>query len=205
MGRADEFGDRFAVTSSMGDTVLVHLASKAVPGIDVLFLDTGYHFIETIGTADAVEPCTDVNLLHDHAGADRGRAGRAVRQGPVHKTDPDLCCALRKVEPLNEALAAVRRVGHRRCAGPRRRPRHRPGGRLRRQARQGQGRPAGAPGPTRRSTRYIAENKVLVNPLRLRRLPVDRLRSVHPAGAPGEDARSGRWAGTDKTECGIHS
>ena len=56
------FGDRFAITSSMGDAVLAHLASTVAPGIDVVFLDTGYHFIETIGTRDAVEATLPVNL-----------------------------------------------------------------------------------------------------------------------------------------------
>src|ERR671910_90970 len=51
---AATFGERFCVTSSMGDAVLSHLAAKVVPGIDVVFLDTGYHFAETIGTRDAV-------------------------------------------------------------------------------------------------------------------------------------------------------
>src|SRR5690242_5844324 len=51
---AATFGDRFCLTSSMGDSVLAHLASRVVPGIDVLFLDTGYHFVETLGTRDAV-------------------------------------------------------------------------------------------------------------------------------------------------------
>ncbi|MGH3574614.1 MAG: phosphoadenosine phosphosulfate reductase family protein, partial [Pseudonocardiaceae bacterium] len=48
------FGARFAVASSMQDAVLVHLVSQVAPGVDVLFLDTGYHFAETLGTRDAV-------------------------------------------------------------------------------------------------------------------------------------------------------
>src|SRR5690349_15084202 len=60
---AATFGDRFCVTSSMGDAVLADLASKVVPGIDVVFLDTGYHFVETIGTRDAVQATMPVNLL----------------------------------------------------------------------------------------------------------------------------------------------
>src|SRR5580704_10839187 len=51
----DTFGDRICVTSSMTDAVIIHLASAVHPGIDVVFLDTGYHFAETIGTRDAVE------------------------------------------------------------------------------------------------------------------------------------------------------
>src|SRR3954470_12825269 len=57
------FGDRFCLTSSMGDAVLAHVASKVAPGIDVVFLDTGYHFAETIGTRDAVEATMPVRML----------------------------------------------------------------------------------------------------------------------------------------------
>jgi phosphoadenosine phosphosulfate reductase len=95
---ADEFGKGLAVTASMQDTVLVHLASKALPGIDVLFLETGYHFIETIGTADAVEAVYDVSLK-------RLLPLQTVQQQDAQygkdlfATDPDLCCDLRKVAP----------------------------------------------------------------------------------------------------------
>ncbi|MFD9573934.1 phosphoadenosine phosphosulfate reductase family protein, partial [Streptomyces sp. NPDC059982] len=51
---AETFGKKFCVTSSMEDAVVAHLASRAFPGVDVVFLDTGYHFEETIGTRDAV-------------------------------------------------------------------------------------------------------------------------------------------------------
>lgn len=57
------FGPRFCVTSSMEDAVVAHLAARAMPGVDVVFLDTGYHFPETIGTRDAVEVVMDVNLI----------------------------------------------------------------------------------------------------------------------------------------------
>src|SRR3954447_11526249 len=57
------FGQRFCITSSMGDAVLAHLASKVAPGIDVVFLDTGYHFAETIGTRDAAAATLPINLI----------------------------------------------------------------------------------------------------------------------------------------------
>src|SRR5215218_1504835 len=60
---ADTFGRRFCVTSSMEDAVVAHLASRALPGVDVVFLDTGYHFPETIGTRDAVAAVMDVNVI----------------------------------------------------------------------------------------------------------------------------------------------
>ena len=52
----DMFGKDLVVASSMGDEVLVHLASEVIPEIDTLFIDTGYHFAETLGTRDAVAP-----------------------------------------------------------------------------------------------------------------------------------------------------
>lgn len=59
----DTFGPRFCVTSSMEDAVVAHLASRVMPGVDVVFLDTGYHFPETIGTRDAVDAVMDVNVI----------------------------------------------------------------------------------------------------------------------------------------------
>ena len=61
----DTFGDDFAITSSMADGLLSHLASRVIPGVNVVFLDTGYHFAETIGTRDwitSVLPITLVNV-----------------------------------------------------------------------------------------------------------------------------------------------
>src|SRR3954471_18213048 len=97
------FGSRFCITSSMGDAVLAHLASKVAPGIDVVFLDTGYHFVETIGTRDAVAATLPVNLLT--ITPVQTVAEQDAEHGPeTFRRDPDLCCALRKVAPLKDAL-----------------------------------------------------------------------------------------------------
>jgi phosphoadenosine phosphosulfate reductase len=56
------FGTRLAIASSMETGVLAHLATQVAPGVDVLFLDTGYHFAETIGTRDAIAQVYDVNV-----------------------------------------------------------------------------------------------------------------------------------------------
>src|SRR5829696_7256830 len=100
---AATFGDRFCVTSSMGDAVLADIASKVVPGIDVVFLDTGYHFVETIGTRDAVASTLDVNLLTITPVQSVAEQDAAYGKD-LYKTDPDLCCNLRKVQPLAAAL-----------------------------------------------------------------------------------------------------
>ncbi|BFO16585.1 hypothetical protein SHKM778_29730 [Streptomyces sp. KM77-8] len=100
---AGTFGKRFCVTSSMEDAVVAHLASRAMPGVDVVFLDTGYHFPETIGTRDAVEAVMDVRLIT--LTPRRSVAEQDAEYGPkLHDRDPDLCCELRKVRPLEEGL-----------------------------------------------------------------------------------------------------
>ncbi|GAA3293987.1 hypothetical protein GCM10020295_17370 [Streptomyces cinereospinus] len=101
---AQTFGRRFCVTSSMEDAVVAHLASRAMPGVDVVFLDTGYHFEETIGTRDAVEAVMDVNVITLTPA--RTVAEQDAEYGPkLHDRDPDRCCFLRKVEPLEKGLA----------------------------------------------------------------------------------------------------
>src|SRR5579859_2333798 len=60
----DVTGDRICVTSSMTDAVIIDIASRVRPGIDVIFLDTGYHFAETIGTRDAVAAVYPVNVIN---------------------------------------------------------------------------------------------------------------------------------------------
>jgi phosphoadenosine phosphosulfate reductase len=93
---ARTFGSDLVLASSMGDEVLVHIAAQAAPGIDVIFLDTGYHFAETLGTRDYYAQFTDIKLrtilpLTTVAQQD-------AEHGPkLHDRDPNLCCAMRKV------------------------------------------------------------------------------------------------------------
>lgn len=199
---ARTFGPRFCVTSSMEDAVVAHLASRAVPGVDVLFLDTGYHFPETIGTRDAVAAVMDVNVLT--LTPRRSVAEQDAEHGPrLHDRDPDLCCALRKVEPLTAGLAAYDAwaTGLRRDESPTRAGTPVVGW----DARRGKVKIS----PIARWTRddvdaYVAEHGVLTNPLLM-----DGYASVGCAPcthrvAEGEDSRAGRWAGRAKTECGLH-
>ena len=104
LGWAEEqFGSSWAVASSMADTVLPSLAAKVRPGVDILFLDTGYHFAETIGTRDAVEAVYPIKLIN--VTPSRTVAEQDAELGPrLYGRNPDLCCYLRKVEPLERAL-----------------------------------------------------------------------------------------------------
>jgi phosphoadenosine phosphosulfate reductase len=197
------FGPRFAITSSMGDAVLSHLASTVAPGVDVVFLDTGYHFAETIGTRDAVEATLPVNLIN--ITPVQSVAEQDATYGKdLFNRDPDLCCALRKVKPLEDALSSYDAW----ATG------------LRRDETRNR---VIAPvigwddkkrkvkvSPLARWTaddvdRYIDENNVLVNPLQYDGYPSIGCWPCTRRVAPGEDPRSGRWAGTGKTECGIHA
>ncbi|MFG2519965.1 phosphoadenylyl-sulfate reductase [Streptomyces sp. NPDC048527] len=198
----DTFGKRFCVTSSMEDAVVAHLASRARPGVDVVFLDTGYHFEETIGTRDAVEAVMDVNVIT--LTPRQTVAEQDAEFGPkLHDRDPDLCCAMRKVKPLEDGLSSYTAwaTGLRRDESPTRANTPVVGwDEKRRKVKIS---------PIARWTQddveaYVAEHGVLTNPLLM-----DGYGSVGCAPCTrrlleGEDARAGRWAGSNKTECGIH-
>ena len=200
---AATFGERFAITSSMGDAVLADVASKVVPGIDVVFLDTGYHFIETIGTRDAVAATMDVNLL-SITPVQTPQQQDAEYGKDLYKTDPDRCCALRKVAPLADALASYDAwaTGLRRAETQNRVIAPVIGW----DAKKGKVKVSPlARWSDEQVERYIADNGVLVNPLVYDGYPSIGCAPCTRRVAPGEDPRSGRWAGTNKTECGIHS
>ena len=200
---AEEFGDGLAVAASMQDTALAHLASKVRPGVDVLFLDTGYHFPETIGTADAVELVYDVTLRR--LTPELTVPDQDTRYGrDLFARDPDLCCAMRKVAPLDRALAGYEAwvTGLRRAESPSR-----------------ANTPVVSFDPARGKVKiaplaawsdddlddYITEHSVLLNPLLTDGYPSIGCAPCTRRVQAGQDARAGRWAGLTKTECGLHT
>jgi phosphoadenosine phosphosulfate reductase len=197
------FGTDLVVASSMADTHLVHLASTSAPGIDVVFLDTGYHFPETIGTRDAVGEVYPVRLLN--ITPLQTVAEQDAQYGAkLHERDPDQCCALRKVEPLERALSpyAAWINGMRREEAVTR---------------------ANIPvisydekrdmvkiSPLAAWTQdevdaYVEDHGVLTNPLFLDGYTSIGCEPCTRRPLPGEDPRAGRWAGNAKTECGLHT
>ena len=96
----ETFGDDLVVTASFGDAVLAHLANSVLPGVDIVLLDTGYLFAETEWYADDLRRRFGLNLRTVHPLPDVER--------DVWQTDTDACCAARKVEPLQRALAGKR-------------------------------------------------------------------------------------------------
>lgn len=197
----EEFGEKFALTASMADGVLCHVASRAVPGIKVLFLDTGYHFAETIGTRDAIAATYNVEVVT--VGNPLSRKQHEANYGKLYETYPDLCCAIRKVWPLDVALGPYDAW----ASGVRRS--------------ESDGRtdtPVVSWDAKREKIKvnplatwndaqvdaYIAEHNILVNPLReVGYLSIGCEPCTRPV-ADGEDPRAGRWAGKSKSECGIH-
>jgi phosphoadenosine phosphosulfate reductase len=200
---ARTFGPRIAVASSMADEVVVHLASQAAPGIDVVFLDTGYHFPETIEFRRRVAERLDVNVI-DVAPVLSVAAQDARFGAKLHDRDPDACCEMRKVQPLARALEGYDAW----VSGVRR-----------------------DEAATRADTRTVmwdrTRGKVKVNPIAhwtepdvaayakshgLRFNPLRELGFTSIGCAPctvavrpGDDPRAGRWDGFAKTECGLHA
>jgi phosphoadenosine phosphosulfate reductase len=194
----DRFSPRFAVTASMQDTVLLHMISQVDRDIPVVFLDTGYHFAETIGTADASEAVYGLNLL-------RIRPKLTVEQQDqsfgkdLFARDPDACCRMRKVRPLEDAMRGYDAW----ASGVRRdETSNRTDARLVEwDERKGKVKINPLVAWTQdQIDEYIAVNGVLVNPLLS-----EGYGSVGcaPCTRRGE-GRSGRWAGQNKVECGLH-
>jgi phosphoadenosine phosphosulfate reductase len=198
----EHFGDRVALVSSFGSesAVLLHMAAQIKPDIPVLFLDTGMLFGQTLdyrknlvaklGLTDVrdLRPQFQDLAIHD-PGAD------------LWKTNTDACCHIRKVLPLDRALDGFDGwiTGRKRFQG---------GDRLRLQVVE-QGESQIKFNPLANWTKeqldaYAAEHDLPPHPLVEFGYPSI---GCWPCTAPvedGGDTRAGRWAGSDKTECGIH-
>jgi len=199
---ARTFPGTLAVACSMADAVLPAVVADHAPGVDVLFLDTGYHFSDTYATRDRVAHELDVTVVD--VLPELTVAEQDEKYGPkLHDRDPAACCRMRKVEPLKAALGGYEAwvTGIRRDEGP-----------------------------TRADTPLVTFDEqfglVKLNPLAAwtfdevvdyandHRVPVNLLLSdgypsigCEPCTQrvePGDDPRAGRWAGFAKTECGLH-
>jgi phosphoadenosine phosphosulfate reductase len=199
---ARTFGESWIVASNMQDAVLVDLAVKAKPDVDVLFLETGYHFAETIGTRDAVDLVyPGVRIVN--AAAEQSVADQEAEFGLLNKTDPGRCCALRKVVPLQRTLARYDAwvTGVRRVDAPTRA--NTPIAQWDERNGLVKINPI-APWTDDEFNAYIAEHGILENPLVQAGYPSIGCAPCTAKPLPGQDARSGRWAGQAKTECGLH-
>ena len=197
-----QFGSRLCVTSSMADGVVAHLAGRVAPGIDVIFLDTGLHFPQTLAVRDEVAATMPVRVLsiqpRQTVGQQDGEHGARL-----FARDPNACCNLRKVEPLERALvdydawaAGVRRGETASRANAREVEYDRSRGKVKI-----------APIVTWSDAQvaaYIERYDVPVNELLNQGYGSVGCWPCTRKVAPGEDPRAGRWAAFDKTECGLH-
>ncbi|GAB2927711.1 phosphoadenylyl-sulfate reductase [Micromonospora polyrhachis] len=196
------FGDRFCVTSSMADAVLAHLVSRVAPGVDVVFLDTGLHFPETLAVRDTVARELPVKV---HSVRPRLTVGQQDGEyGPrLFARAPDECCALRKVEPLERALAEYDAWG----TGLRRDDSSSRAGTpvVDFDARRGKVKVNAIAAWTQADVdAYISRWNVPVNELFQQGYTSIGCWPCTRRTRPGEDPRAGRWAMFDKTECGLH-
>ncbi|MEV0681121.1 phosphoadenylyl-sulfate reductase [Actinosynnema sp. NPDC050436] len=199
---ARTFGESWIVASNMQDAVLIDLAVKVKPDVDVLFLETGYHFAETIGTRDAVDLVyPGVRIVN--ASAEQSVADQEREFGLLNQTDQARCCHLRKVVPLQRTLGNYDAwvTGVRRVDAPTRA--NTPV--VQWDERNGlvKVNPI-APWSDDEFNAYIAEHGILENPLVQAGYPSIGCAPCTAKPLPGADPRSGRWAGTAKTECGLH-
>jgi phosphoadenosine phosphosulfate reductase len=190
----EAFGPRICATTSAADTVMIHLVHSVAPEVEFVFLDTGFHFPETLATLDRATRRYDLTV----------RIERPVADAPdLHRTDIDTCCGARKVDTLARAMVGREAwlTGLRRADSPSRAD-------TPILSRNSAGIVKVCPIATWTDTdvdAYIARHELIMNPLLF-----DGYDSIGcapctirtPVGANG--LRAGRWAGSTKTECGIH-
>jgi phosphoadenosine phosphosulfate reductase len=189
----DSFGDDLLLAASFQDAVLIDIATRVKPDIEVLFIDTLDHFRETYETVERVRDRYRLNLRWYRV---------PTPDVPFHVSDPIACCSAAKVAALDHALdgKSAWLSGLRRSDAATR---------------------ADAPivGVDRRGLvkvnplatwtdsdvhDYVRVNDVPYNPLLDLGYPSIGCEPTTSRVAPGDDARAGRWAGSDKTECGLH-
>jgi phosphoadenosine phosphosulfate reductase len=183
---------------------LVHMLIQRRPEIPVLFLETGYHFPETLAYRDRLTAEWNLNLVN--LSARQSVAEQEARFGILNQTEPDRCCRLRKVEPLFEGLAKFDTwfTALRREQSPTRaslqieEPFKLPDGKLLRKI------SPLADWTNRDVWAYLSRHNIPALPLYDRGYTSIGCQPCTAVPVNPEDPRSGRWQGKDKLECGIH-
>ncbi len=190
----ERYGSRMILAASFQDCVLIDVAMQVAPEIEVVFLDTQYHFPETLEYVETVRRRYDLNLRVMEP---------LVEPDDLWKIDTTECCAVRKVEPLARALAGADAwmTGLRRDEAATRTKAPIVGLDV--------GRGIVKVNPLAPWTHddvdlYVADRGLPEHPLRKQGYPSIGCAPCTNPVAAGDDPRSGRWAGTGKLECGLH-
>jgi phosphoadenosine phosphosulfate reductase len=191
---SQRFGDDMVLAASFQDCVLIDVASRVTPDIEVVFLNTQYHFAETLWYVERMRERYDLNLRVMEP---------LVAPDDLWETDPDECCAMRKVEPLARALQGKQAwmTGLRRVEAPTRAKTP--------IVHLDVGRGIVKVNPLATWTdgdiaQYKQDHRLLDHPLAAQGYPSIGCWPCTRPVAPGEDPRSGRWTGRGKMECGLH-
>jgi phosphoadenosine phosphosulfate reductase len=201
---AKQFGGRMVLTCSwqLGTSILVHMTREVAPQTRLVEIDTGLLFSETHATRERlverygleVETLRPLQTVEEQA---------AAHGAALWEREPDRCCGLRKVAPLEQAirgadgwLTGIRRdQTTQRARAPK----------LVLDASRGVVKVQPLVAWSERDCwRYVHRNGVPYNELHDRGFPSIGCTPCTRAVAGGEDARAGRWAGSGKSECGLH-
>jgi len=201
-----EFGDGLVLACSFGpeDLVLIDLLTAIRPQVRAFFLDTDFHFPETLQLQQQVlarYPYLQLEVFKPLLTPEE----QAAQHGPeLYRTNPDLCCHLRKVEPLHRALANCTTwiTGMRREQAPTRANI----GKVQWDSKRNRLKlnPL-ADWTSGQVWKYILDHGIPYNPLHDRNYPSIGCMPCTAPVEPGADPRSGRWKGMAKTECGLHT
>ncbi len=201
-----QFSPRFAMTSSFGPEsgVLLHMVSAVDPATPVLFLETGYHFPETLEYKEKLTKLFGLRNVIDLR-ADVAKKAQVVNeyQGVPYEKNPDLCCQINKVEPLQLALKNYDAW----MSGIRRNQTdNRKSIRILEEYEGDIFKVSPLANFTSRDTWwYLKEHNIPQHPLFEKGyMSIGCWPCTRPIQA-GDDERSGRWAGKSKKECGIHT
>lgn len=198
------FGPQVVASSSFQtqSVPLLHIISQVCPEMPVIFIDTGFHFLETLAFRDELQARYDLNIVVVHPVIGKGELLAQYGEG-LYRRDPDLCCYINKVEPMQRALSGARAW----VSGVRRdQTAHR------KSLRVLEPQPSGLIKihPMLHWTReqiweYINRRMLPLHPLfAAGYLSIGCAPCTRPVSV-GDDERAGRWAGTGKSECGLHT
>ncbi len=201
----DNLAGDLAIVSSFGaeSAVLLHLVASVDPSVPVLFLDTGKHFAETLAYRDKLAALLGLNLVV--LTPDPADLAARDETGLRWSYDPDGCCEIRKVRPLEKALANYDASFSGRKAFQAATRANLP--RFEVDTSDAAGRLKINPlidWDAGQIEGYFIQHDLPRHPLIAAGYPSIGCSPCTTQVAPGEDPRSGRWKGWDKTECGIH-
>ncbi len=190
----ERFGTKLALASSFQEAVLMDIAVQVDPSIEVVFLDTGSHFPETLEYLETIRSRYDLNLTITQpvAGAEQWPCGT------------EQCCEFRKVRPMRQAMAGkdawmtgLKRVdAWTRQAAPI----------VSYDDNWGMVKINPLANWTEQDVAgYAADHGIPTHPLRSKGYQSIGCAPTTSPVAIGENPRAGRWAGSDKVECGLHT